>query len=121
MEMKWLFAGGGTGGHLFPAIAMAEEVMTRHPENEVLFVGTARGLEARVVPEVGYRLELIDVAPLKGKGLAARIRKGAGRWAKAAEFIRCGLGALVLLPGGARSGHLGYGLQDARPGSLAGR
>lgn len=68
MHVKWLIAGGGTGGHLFPGIALAQEVLTRHPDNEVLFVGTARGLEATVVPREGYRLELIDVSGLKGKG-----------------------------------------------------
>jgi UDP-N-acetylglucosamine--N-acetylmuramyl-(pentapeptide) pyrophosphoryl-undecaprenol N-acetylglucosamine transferase len=64
-----LIAGGGTGGHLFPGIALAQEVTTRHPQNDVLFVGTSRGLEARVVPAAGYKLELIDAAALKGMGL----------------------------------------------------
>ncbi len=67
--MKVVIAGGGTGGHLFPGIALAEEVVTRHPSNEVLFVGTARGLEARVVPQSGFPLELIEVRGVKGKGL----------------------------------------------------
>lgn len=67
--MRMVIAGGGTGGHLFPGIALAEEVVTRHPSNEVVFVGTARGLEARVVPQAGYPLELIDVTGVKGKGL----------------------------------------------------
>ncbi len=67
--MKMLIAGGGTGGHLYPGVALAEEVTTRQKGNEVLFVGTARGIEARVVPELGYPLQLIDVAGLKGKGL----------------------------------------------------
>jgi len=64
-----LVAGGGTGGHVFPGIALAEEVVTRHPDNDVVFVGTARGLEARVVPEAGFPIELIDVVGIKGKGL----------------------------------------------------
>jgi UDP-N-acetylglucosamine--N-acetylmuramyl-(pentapeptide) pyrophosphoryl-undecaprenol N-acetylglucosamine transferase len=63
-----LIAGGGTGGHLFPGIAVAEEVTTRHPKNEVVFVGTRRGLEARVVPESGYKLEVIAARGLKGMG-----------------------------------------------------
>jgi UDP-N-acetylglucosamine--N-acetylmuramyl-(pentapeptide) pyrophosphoryl-undecaprenol N-acetylglucosamine transferase len=63
-----LIAGGGTGGHLFPGIALAEEVSTRHPKNEVVFVGTDRGLEARVVPAAGYKLETIQVRGLKGMG-----------------------------------------------------
>jgi len=66
--VRMLIAGGGTGGHLFPGIALAEEVITRHPKNEVMFVGTRRGLEARVVPECGYRLELITARGLKGVG-----------------------------------------------------
>jgi len=63
-----LIAGGGTGGHLFPGIALAEEVTTRHPDNRVLFVGTTRGLEARVVPAAGFPLETIQVRGLKGVG-----------------------------------------------------
>src|SRR5690606_1374065 len=67
--MRMVIAGGGTGGHLFPGIALAEEVVTRHPDNEVFFVGTRRGLEARVVPQAGYPLEFVDASGLKGKGL----------------------------------------------------
>ena len=48
--MKLVIAGGGTGGHLFPGIAVAEEFLVRDPANEVLFVGTERGIEARAVP-----------------------------------------------------------------------
>ena len=66
--MRLLVAGGGTGGHVFPGIALAEEVVTRHPDNDVVFVGTARGLEATVVPQAGFPIELIDVRGLKGKG-----------------------------------------------------
>lgn len=67
--MRVLIAGGGTGGHVFPGIAIAEEVVTRHPDNDVIFVGTARGLEATVVPAAGFPIELIQVQGLKGKGL----------------------------------------------------
>lgn len=67
--MRLLVAGGGTGGHLFPGLALGEEVKTRHPRNDVLFVGSARGIEAREVPKAGYPLEIIDVAPLKRIGL----------------------------------------------------
>jgi UDP-N-acetylglucosamine--N-acetylmuramyl-(pentapeptide) pyrophosphoryl-undecaprenol N-acetylglucosamine transferase len=72
--MKMLLAGGGTGGHLFPALALAEEVKGRHPDNDVLFVGTERGLETRVVPKAGYTLALVDVGPLKGQGLRGLLR-----------------------------------------------
>lgn len=64
-----LIAGGGTGGHLFPGLALAEEIVRRDPGNEVLFVGTARGLEARHVPRNGFELQLISVGALKGRGI----------------------------------------------------
>jgi len=67
--VRVLIAGGGTGGHVFPGIALAEEVVGRHPDNDVVFVGTARGLEASVVPAAGFPIELIEVKGLKGKGL----------------------------------------------------
>lgn len=66
--MRVLIAGGGTGGHLFPGIALAEEVVTRHPKNDVVFVGTDRGLEARVVPANGFVFESIKSRGLKGMG-----------------------------------------------------
>jgi len=72
--VKVLIAGGGTGGHLFPGIALAEEVVTRHHGNEVVFVGTERGLEARVVPKEGYPLELVKVQGLKGKSPIAFLK-----------------------------------------------
>ena len=66
--MKLVIAGGGTGGHLFPGIAVAEALLELEPTAEVLFVGTARGIETRAVPKAGFRLELVDVAGLKGMG-----------------------------------------------------
>jgi UDP-N-acetylglucosamine--N-acetylmuramyl-(pentapeptide) pyrophosphoryl-undecaprenol N-acetylglucosamine transferase len=77
-----LIAGGGTGGHLFPGLALAEEVKTRHPRNEVLFVGTPRGLETRIVPRNGFPLELVDVGPLKRQGTVGTLR-GLGRLPRA--------------------------------------
>ena len=72
--MRLLIAGGGTGGHLFPGLALGEEVKTRHPRNDVLFVGSARGIEVREVPKAGYPLELIDAAPLKRMGISGFFR-----------------------------------------------
>ena len=72
--MRLLIAGGGTGGHLFPGLALAEEVKTRHPRNEVLFVGSPRGIEVRAVPKAGFPLELIDVGPLKRQGFAGALK-----------------------------------------------
>ncbi len=72
--MKLIVAGGGTGGHLFPGIAIAEEFLSRDPANEVLFVGTERGIEARAVPAAGYRLELISAAGIRGKGAFSQLK-----------------------------------------------
>ena len=69
-----LIAGGGTGGHLFPGIAIAEELTSRAPGNEAFFVGTARGLEARVIPQKGFTLDLITVRPLRGQGPGGFLR-----------------------------------------------
>lgn len=66
--MKLLIAGGGTGGHIFPAIAVAREWLARDRGREVLFVGTQRGLESRLVPEAGFKLDTIRSAGLKGMG-----------------------------------------------------
>jgi len=62
-----LIAGGGTGGHLFPGIAVAEELRRRKPGAQVTFVGTERGIEARVLPKAGETVDFIDVTPLKGR------------------------------------------------------
>ncbi|MBW4054626.1 MAG: undecaprenyldiphospho-muramoylpentapeptide beta-N-acetylglucosaminyltransferase [Proteobacteria bacterium] len=72
--MKLIIAGGGTGGHLFPGIAVAEEFLSRDPANEVLFVGTERGIEARAVPAAGYPLEMISAAGIRGKGTFSQLR-----------------------------------------------
>jgi UDP-N-acetylglucosamine--N-acetylmuramyl-(pentapeptide) pyrophosphoryl-undecaprenol N-acetylglucosamine transferase len=70
-------AGGGTGGHLYPGIAVARELLRRDPSARVSFAGTARGLEARVVPKEGFDLDLIRSAGLKGKSIASRLRGAA--------------------------------------------
>ncbi|MGC2620301.1 MAG: undecaprenyldiphospho-muramoylpentapeptide beta-N-acetylglucosaminyltransferase [Acidobacteriaceae bacterium] len=71
--MRVLIAGGGTGGHIIPALAIADELKARSGA-EVLFVGTARGLESRLVPQAGYRLELIRVGQLNQVSLATRLK-----------------------------------------------
>jgi len=64
-----MIAGGGTGGHIYPAIAVAREYVSRDPSSRrAVFVGTERGLEKTIVPKAGFPLELIDVGGLKGKG-----------------------------------------------------
>jgi len=72
--MKLLIAGGGTGGHLFPAIAIAKAFLNADEQNEVLFVGTKRGLEKKVLDKEGFRLEYINVQPLVGKGLFGKVK-----------------------------------------------
>ncbi|NOY89680.1 MAG: UDP-N-acetylglucosamine--N-acetylmuramyl-(pentapeptide) pyrophosphoryl-undecaprenol N-acetylglucosamine transferase, partial [Deltaproteobacteria bacterium] len=61
MIRRLLVAGGGTGGHLFPGMAVVEEMRRRQPDLEVSFVGTAKGIEARILPARGERLELLEV------------------------------------------------------------
>lgn len=60
-QPRYLFAGGGTGGHLYPAIAIAEKLREFEPQAEIHFAGTARGVEARVIPELGFPLHLLSV------------------------------------------------------------
>ncbi len=66
--MKLLIAGGGTGGHVFPALAIAQEWKSRGAERKVVLVGTQRGIEMKLVPQAGLPLETLRVAGLKGKG-----------------------------------------------------
>jgi UDP-N-acetylglucosamine--N-acetylmuramyl-(pentapeptide) pyrophosphoryl-undecaprenol N-acetylglucosamine transferase len=66
--VKLLIAGGGTGGHVFPALAIAREWLARGREREVVLVGTERGIEMKLVPQAGLPLETLRVAGLKGKG-----------------------------------------------------
>lgn len=80
--MRLLIAGGGTGGHLFPGVAVAEELRARDAESQVLFVGTARGIEARVLPKLGWPLSLIEVSGLKTVGRLGAL-KGLFRLPKA--------------------------------------
>lgn len=71
--MRLLLAGGGTGGHLFPAVALAEKLKQEEPASEVLFVGTQKGLEARLLPELGWSLRTIEMSGWAGLGVRARI------------------------------------------------
>ncbi len=72
--MRLLIAGGGTGGHLFPGVAIAEELRARAPAAEIRFVGTRRGIEARILPDLGWELALIEVSGLKTVGLLGALR-----------------------------------------------
>jgi UDP-N-acetylglucosamine--N-acetylmuramyl-(pentapeptide) pyrophosphoryl-undecaprenol N-acetylglucosamine transferase len=124
-----LIAGGGTGGHVFPAVAVAE-AMQRAADVEVVFCGTERGVEARVVPQRGWKLEKLHVEPLKGGGLG-RAAKGtlvAGRaTVRAFGLVRDIRPRAVLSVGGYASGPvslaaalLGVPLAVLEPNSVVG-
>ena len=70
--MRVIVAGGGTGGHVIPALAIAQELKSRY-HADVLFVGTARGIETRLVPAAGFQLELITAGALKRVDLTTRV------------------------------------------------
>src|SRR5712691_3689901 len=74
LPVKLLIAGGGTGGHVFPALAIAQEWLSRGNEREVVLVGTHRGIEMKLVPQAGLPLETLRVAGLKGKGGATLLK-----------------------------------------------
>lgn len=76
-KLRVLIAGGGTGGHVMPALAVARELVAEG-NAEVRFLGTARGLETRLVPAAGFRLELIRVGQLNSVSLATKVRTLAG-------------------------------------------
>lgn len=65
--MKVLLSGGGTGGHVYPAIAIANRIKEEHPDAEIVFVGTATGIESEIVPKYGYKLETVTVQGFKRK------------------------------------------------------
>jgi len=79
--MKVIIAGGGTGGHLFPAVALGEEMIREQPALDVLFVGTSAGLEAKWLPKSGYKYELFDMHGIRGHSVVERARASA-------EFVR---------------------------------
>jgi UDP-N-acetylglucosamine--N-acetylmuramyl-(pentapeptide) pyrophosphoryl-undecaprenol N-acetylglucosamine transferase len=74
VALSILIAGGGTGGHLYPGIAVARELIARVPDAQVTFVGTAAGIESRVIPREGFALDVIRSAGLKGKSIGALAR-----------------------------------------------
>jgi UDP-N-acetylglucosamine--N-acetylmuramyl-(pentapeptide) pyrophosphoryl-undecaprenol N-acetylglucosamine transferase len=90
--MRAVLAGGGTGGHVIPALAIAHELQSRYAA-EVIFIGTARGIENRLVPAAGFPLKLIEVGALNRVNLATRLktvfalpRAVAASWKMLSEF-----------------------------------
>ena len=75
--LRIVIAGGGTGGHLYPGIAVAREVLRRKPDAVISFAGTSRGIEARAVPREGFALDLLRSSGLKGKSVIDRMRAAA--------------------------------------------
>jgi UDP-N-acetylglucosamine--N-acetylmuramyl-(pentapeptide) pyrophosphoryl-undecaprenol N-acetylglucosamine transferase len=128
--MRLIIAGGGTGGHLFPGIAVAEEFLALNPANEVLFVGTSHGIEARLLPKLGYPLALISASGMMGMGTGKKFLS-AGRllygYAQSRKILKDFRPDLVLGVGGYASAPLvlaarGMGIrrfiheQNAAPG-----
>jgi len=60
-KLRVILAGGGTGGHIYPAIALAKEILRRYPDADILFVGAARGMEREIVPAAGFRLTTLEI------------------------------------------------------------
>ena len=73
-----IIAAGGTGGHIFPGVAIARELLRRDPTAEIIFVGTSRGLESKIVPREGFKLELMKVGALKGVSAFERLKSLGG-------------------------------------------
>jgi len=72
--MNVIIAGGGTGGHLFPGIAVAREIQRRQPGSKILFVGAEQGIETRIVPKEGFELRTLPVGGIKGLGMTRQVR-----------------------------------------------
>lgn len=103
--VRLMIAGGGTGGHLFPGVALAEHV--RALGGEVRFVGTARGIEARVLPDEGWDLDLIEVSGIKGrglKGLVGGLLRLPRAWSQSRRLLRAFRPDVVVGVGGYASG-----------------
>lgn len=102
-----LIAAAGTGGHIYPGVAVADELKRRDPATRIVFVGTPRGLESRLVPRAGYELALLPILPLNGVG-AVRMLQGLAAlpWAlfKAARLVAALRPRAVLGVGGYAGG-----------------
>src|SRR4051812_25022722 len=74
MSLRVVIGGGGTGGHLYPGVAIAREILARRPDATVTFAGTARGIETKVIPREGFQLDVLRSAGLKGRSAIAALR-----------------------------------------------
>ena len=107
MSLSFVLAGGGTGGHVFPLLAVADTLRNLDDSHQVLFVGTRRGLEARVVPENGYDIEFLDISPIRGSGVAGAaggVAKAVASMPASVSLIRRRKPDIVLSVGGYAAG-----------------
>ena len=108
--LRLLIAAGGTGGHVYPGIALAEEWRRRHPEADVVFVGTVRGLEATVVPQAGFALRTIAARGFPrrlGLGLLRALGAAVASLVQAASLLKELKPSVVVVTGGYVSGPVG--------------
>lgn len=126
----YVIAAGGTGGHIYPGIALAEEIQRQQPGVPIVFVGTARGLEGKLVPQAGFPLEILSVTGFMGKSFPERMGALArlpGAFAEARALLLrlearavAGVGGYVSLPVIAAARWLGIPTlihePNARPG-----
>jgi UDP-N-acetylglucosamine--N-acetylmuramyl-(pentapeptide) pyrophosphoryl-undecaprenol N-acetylglucosamine transferase len=112
----FVLAGGGTGGHVFPMIAVAD-ALRKEADVRIVYVGTPRGIEARVVPARGDELELLDVLPIKGKGPMGALRgalRAAGTLPRARSLLKRLAPRAVLAVGGYAAGPVGLAASSLR-------
>jgi len=88
IKIRIVIAGGGTGGHLFPGIAIAEEFLKRNDQTRIIFIGTKKGIEGKLLSQLGYELREIYIEGVKGRGAKALI-KGAYQIPKSMWQSRC--------------------------------
>ena len=125
-----LLAGGGTGGHVFPLVALAEAFADVAPLADLVFVGTSKGLEARVIPERGWKLETLNIEPMKGRSLFGAARGGmiagaaavraVGLVAKLKPILCVSIGGYAAGPVGVAAASLGVPLALLEPNRVAG-
>ena len=73
-QLRLVFSGGGTGGHIYPALSIARKFLERHPDTDILFIGANRGMEVTLVPQAGFRLETIDLTYLPRRPSLDQVR-----------------------------------------------
>jgi UDP-N-acetylglucosamine--N-acetylmuramyl-(pentapeptide) pyrophosphoryl-undecaprenol N-acetylglucosamine transferase len=103
MAVNVVLAGGGTGGHVFPALALAEAICEAEPGANVRFLGTESGLESRIVPRSGYALDAVPASPIVGRGVVETARAlgvaALGAW-RARQILKRNGASLVIGVGG---------------------